>query len=123
MLKHLVDTHLDRIFEVHLPCETHVVVVEANDVVIYNFITSLFHMRQLNNGEVLLHGHEVFPEDVLHGSPTTDGSNWQTAIPVKAMPVRDPENWRSSNKELLAVSPHAASKYARCSLASLVPSN
>jgi hypothetical protein len=37
--------------------------------------------------------------------------------------VRDPENWHSSSNELLVVSPHVASKYARCSLASPIPSN
>ena len=39
----------------------------------------------------------------------------------KATPVWDPKNWRSSSDELLAVSPHAVSKYVRCSLTSPVP--
>ena len=50
MLKNPVNAHLDCMFEVHLSCETRVVVAEVKDVIIYSFIMLLLHLRQFNNG-------------------------------------------------------------------------
>ena len=75
MLLHPMDAHLDGILEVHLSSEAHIAVAEPDNVVIDGLVSSLSNLRLLDDGEVLLHGDEVFLEDLLHARPTSNGSN------------------------------------------------
>ena len=75
MLLHPMDAHLNGILEVHLPGETHITIAETDDVVINGLVSSLSDLRQLDNGEVLLHGDEVLLENLFHGRPTPNGPN------------------------------------------------